>query len=120
MYHIKPIIDVCGSRWSHLCLKTIMQKQNSLLLNWDEDFFMNPPYSKIDQFIKKAYIQHKKNNVSGLILIFAKTDTKFWHQYIEGKAEVHFIKGRIKFWRNGFPTKNSAPYPSVWVIYRKK
>ena len=48
-----------------------------------------------------------------------KTDTLWWHSYVEGIAEVHFQKGRIKFLdENGDLTKQSAPYPSVWIIYR--
>ena len=68
--------------------------------------------------MKKAYYDSKTFGVEGICLIFAKTDTKFWHSFIEGKAEVHFIKGRIKFLKHGFKTKNSAPYPSCFVIYR--
>ena len=68
--------------------------------------------------MKKAYYQNIKHGVEGMILIYAKTDTKFWHSFIEGKAEVHFIKGRIKFLKNGIKTKNSAPYGSCIVIYR--
>jgi len=83
--------------------------------------------------------------VNGLILTYSKTDTKWWHEYIEGKAEVHNIKGRIKFLdENGKIKKyckncktsfsgidicprcdgelreNCAPYPSCFIIYRKK
>ena len=81
---------------------------------------MNPPYSNVAVFMRKAYYQHLKKNLDGLILCYAKTDTKWWHSFVEGKAEIHFIKGRIKFYKNGKITQNSAPYPSVWIIYRVK
>ena len=56
-----------------------------------------------------------------MILCYAKTDTKWWHEYVEGKAEYHFQKGRIKFLDGqGNLTKNSSPYPSVWIIIRGK
>ena len=117
-FNIFPEIDVCDCPFFHLCSKFITEKEDSLLFEWKEDFFMNPPYSKVDKFMKKAYYQHKKHNVNGLILVFAKTDTKWWHSFVEKKAEVHFIKGRIKFLKDGFKTKNSAPYPSAVIIYR--
>jgi len=117
-YNIFPTLDVCATRKNSKCLHFITEKEDSLLFEWKETFFMNPPYSKISEFMKKAYYQHIKHGVEGMILIFAKTDTKFWHSFIEGKAEVHFIKGRIKFLKNGIKTKNSAPYPSCIVIYR--
>ena len=38
---------------------------------------------------------------------------------IQLKAEIHHIKGRLKFLMDGVKSKNSAPYPSCWIIYRK-
>lgn len=49
------------------------------------------------------------------MLIPARTDTKAFHQYIYGKAEIRFVKGRIKFG----DSKNSAPFPSMIVIFRE-
>jgi len=117
-YNIYPTLDVCATKENTKCKNFITEQEDSLLFEWTQTFFMNPPYSKIDKFMKKAYYQHLKHGVEGLILIFAKTDTKFWHSYVENKAEIHFIKGRIKFYKNGYPTKNSAPYPSCFLIYR--
>ena len=117
-FNIFPTLDVCATRINSKCLHFITKKEDSLLFEWKETFFMNPPYSRVFDFMKKAYYQHIKHGVEGMILIYAKTDTKFWHSFIEGKAEVHFIKGRIKFLKNGIKTKNSAPYGSCIVIYR--
>lgn len=47
------------------------------------------------------------------MLIPARTDTRYFHEYIYGKAEIRFIKGRLKFGGN----KNSAPFPSMVVIF---
>ena len=38
------------------------------------DFFCNPPYSQLKTWIRKCYMEHVKHNVSGLMLVFAKTD----------------------------------------------
>ena len=51
-----------------------------------------------------------------VMLIPARTDTKAFHQWIYGKAEIRFIKGRLKFGNSN----NSAPFPSMVVIFRKK
>jgi len=48
------------------------------------------------------------------MLIPSRTDTKYFHNYIYGRAEIRFVKGRLKF-GNG---KNSAPFPSMLVIWR--
>ena len=48
------------------------------------------------------------------MLLPARTDTRWFHDFIYEKAEIRFIKGRLKF---GSST-NSAPFPSMIVIYR--
>ncbi|MCI9597895.1 MAG: hypothetical protein HFE75_11500 [Firmicutes bacterium] len=47
-------------------------------------------------------------------LLPARTDARWFHGWIYGKAEIRFIKGRLKFGDG----KNSAPFPSMVVIYR--
>lgn len=74
----------------------------------------------VAEWIKKAYSEHLNNGVTGTILTFAKTDTKWWHKYVEGIAEVHFIKGRIRFLDGGKISGYPAPYGSCWIIYRAK
>lgn len=63
------------------------------------------------------------------MLIPARTDTSYFHDYIfHGKAdEVRFIRGRLTFTdEDGNPTKDakgrpcSAPFPSAVVIWRSK
>ena len=50
------------------------------------------------------------------MLLPARTDTKAFHEYIYGKAEIRFIRGRLKFGGS----KNSAPFPSMVVVYKGK
>ena len=49
------------------------------------------------------------------MLIPARTDTSYFHDYIYHKAEIRFIRGRLKF----NDRKQSAPFPSMIVIYGK-
>lgn len=49
-----------------------------------------------------------------VMLIPARTDTKWFHQYIYGKAkEIRFVKGRLKFGGS----KDAAPFPSMVVVF---
>ena len=50
------------------------------------------------------------------MLIPARTDTIYFHKYIYHKAEIRFLKGRLKF--GG--CKNSAPFPSMIVVFRNE
>lgn len=76
--------------------------------------------------MEKAYAEHKKWNVNGLILVYSKTDTKWFNRYVydQSKAkwlgEFYPIPGRIKFWKNGKKTEFPAPYPSCLIVYRSK
>ena len=61
---------------------------------------------------KKAY----DSKATVVMLLPVRTDTKWFHNYIYGKAEIRFIKGRLKFG----DAKNSAPFPSMIVIFNKE
>jgi site-specific DNA-methyltransferase (adenine-specific) len=77
-------------------------------------FYLNPPYSQVEAFVKKASCEADKGAII-VCLLPARTDTKWWHEYVLKASEIRFIKGRIKF--RG--AENSAPFPSVIVIFRK-
>ena len=47
------------------------------------------------------------------MLIPARTDTKAFHDYIYGKAEIRFLKGRLRYGR----AKWNAPFPSMVVVF---
>ena len=120
-FDILPFLDVCATFDNTKFRHYFTKKENALTKNWAMDFFMNPPYSEIAKWMKKAYESHIKYNVSALILTYAKTDTKWWHSFVESKAETYFIKRRVRFLdENGIQTNIDAPYPSVWIIYRRK
>ena len=76
---------------------------------------MNPPYGReIGKWVKKAYEESRKG-CTVVCLLPSRTDTRRFHDYIYGKAEIRFIKGRLKF--GG--CKNSAPFPSMIVVFRE-
>lgn len=88
---------------------------DGLLIDWKRVNFVNPPYSRAlkEAFIKKAYEESLKGNTS-VLLLPVSTSTKVFHTYIYNKAEIKFIKGRLKF--NGL--KTSGQFDSMLVIFR--
>lgn len=86
---------------------------DGLSIEWGKSNFVNPPYSKISDWCKKAYEEYKKGKTV-VLLIPSRTDTKYWHEYIMKATEIRFIKGRLKFGNS----KNSAPFPSCVVVYK--
>ena len=78
--------------------------------------FCNPPYGReISKWVEKAYLENKNNNTFVVMLLPARTDTKWFHDYIYNKHEIIFIKGRLKF-NDG---KQPAPFPSMLVIMKE-
>lgn len=75
--------------------------------------FCNPPYSQIAKWVEKCYEEGHKENTLVALLIPSRTDTRYFHDYIYNRAEIRFIKGRLKFGDG----KNSAPFPSMLVIF---
>jgi len=119
-YDIHPEVDICGTKKNHVLKNYVTKEVSCFSGSIYCDFFMNPPYSEIAEFMKFAREQHEKYNVNVLILAYAKVDTHWWHDYVEGRSEIHNIKGRIRFnCKHGYPKDNVAPYPRCWIIWRK-
>ena len=76
--------------------------------------FCNPPYSVISEWVEKAYRESRKDNTVVVLLIPSRTDTRYFHNFIYQRAEIRFLKGRLKF---GEAT-SGAPFPSMVVIFR--
>lgn len=78
--------------------------------------FCNPPYGrKIAAWVKKCHDEALKGTLI-VMLIPARTDTSYFHDYIYHKAELRFVRGRLKFG----DAKQGAPFPSMVVIYNQK
>lgn len=75
----------------------------------------NPPYgSKAEPFVDKL----SRHTGMGLLLVFARTDTKWFQNHILNKARfVFFIKGRLKFHREDGSVSSTANAPSCLVAW---
>lgn len=90
---------------------------DALTLDWGTSTFCNPPYSRVAEFVKKASEESKKGK-KVVMLINAAVDTQWFHTYIYNKAEIRFVRGRIKFINPANPDKRvPAPRPSMIVIF---
>ena len=108
-------LDVCATANNHKCERYYTQEQDGLKQAWGGyRVYCNPPYSNIASWVKKAYYESFKPNTLIVMLIPARTDTRYFQEYIYHRTEIRFIKGRLKFG----DAKNSAPFPSMIVIFR--
>jgi phage N-6-adenine-methyltransferase len=88
---------------------------DGLMIDWGTSTFCNPPYSQTAKWIKKASEEAKKGKTV-VMLINAITDTVAFHEYIYGKAEIWFLKGRIKFINPAEPQKRTPNVKASMVV----
>nr|DAJ94256.1 MAG TPA: DNA N-6-adenine-methyltransferase [Caudoviricetes sp.] len=108
-------IDVCATKENAKCKKYYTREQDGLLQEWQGTCWCNPPYGReIIKWVRKASIS-AKNGATVVMLVPARTDTKWFHEYIykKEKVKIKFIKGRLKFGNE----KNPAPFPSMLVLF---
>jgi len=111
-------LDFCASKKNTKCKRFYSEKEDALKQNpKGEVIFCNPPYGKkIKDFVKKCYDLSRENTV--VLLIPARTDTSYFQDYMYRKAELRFIRGRLKFIGNQ-KASGSAPFPSMICIFNK-
>ena len=108
-------LDVCATHENTKVPDNFFTKlEDGLNQDWGGNIcWMNPPYGRgIDKWIRKAFSASLKPNTKVVCLLPSRTDTKWFHSYC-AKGEIWFLKGRLKF--GG--AKNSAPFPSMIVIF---
>ena len=93
--------------------------EDGLKLAWPTDrvCFVNPPYSQIAVWTDKCSTEWRRG-CSIVLLIPARTDTRYFHRNINGNAEVRFIKGRLKFVHPDGGKPKGAPFPSILCVFR--
>jgi site-specific DNA-methyltransferase (adenine-specific) len=109
-------LDPCATSDNAKCKKYYTINENGLEQDWQgETVFCNPPYGRaIKDWVRKCYEESKKPDTKVVMLIPARTDTVYFHEYIYNKVdEVRFVKGRLKFG----DAINSAPFPSMVVVF---
>lgn len=119
-------LDAAATKENAKCEKFFTKEDDALSKDWAKEgknIWVNPPYGReIGKFVEKAYQEGRK--VSVVMLIPARTDTKWWHKYCS-MGEVHFIRGRLKFVNRTLPSyredgnfkTSSAAFPSAVVAF---
>lgn len=134
-------LDVCATAENKKCDRYFNKEEDGLSRGWGTDVcWMNPPYGEpelpckakctkkkcekrkhhiavyvpgIRDWVKKAFTA-ASFGATVVCLLPARTDTKWWHDYVLDHGEIRFIRGRLKFGQ----AKNSAPFPSAIVVFR--
>lgn len=109
-------IDVCALPENAKCEKYYTPEMDGLSQPWEGVVWCNPPYGrKIGDWVRRGLLASAARNTV-VMLLPARTDTKWFHDYIykRNRVEIRFLKGRLKFGGS----KNSAPFPSMIVVFK--
>lgn len=107
-------LDACATHDNAKCERFYTPEQDGLSCLWDGVVWCNPPYGRtVGKWGKKAY-DAARGGATVVMLLPARTDTKWFHDYIYCKSEIHFVRGRLRFGAS----KNAAPFPSMVVVFR--
>jgi site-specific DNA-methyltransferase (adenine-specific) len=136
------VLDPAATDANTMCSVYYTKDTNGLLADWDKVTFVNPPYGRGDSltWVKKAYEEFQKHGQTIVMLLPARTCTKWFHEYCTKAHTNVFIKGRLKF-KNIFIEKEyeekmnqgkitaeeyakvypaPAPFPSLITIFTKE
>lgn len=89
--------------------------EDGLAVHWTPyRCWMNPPYSAVAEWVKKAAEEARKG-ATVVALLPARTGTRWFHDYIYKNRNVsyEFLRGRLKF--SG--ATNSAPFDSMIAVF---
>ena len=87
-------LDPCATDQNAKCDRYYTKEKTGLRCWKYNVVFMNPPYGReIGKWIEHAYWQAQAGYATTVALIPARTDTKYWHDFVMKSKEIRFIKG---------------------------
>lgn len=113
-------LDAAATDKSAKCRSYYTPETDGLNNPWNQTrgaVFCNPPYGReLGKWVRKAY-EESKSGTTIVLLIPSRTDTSYFHDYIYGKAEIRFLRGRLRFADETGKPYDPAPFPSMIVVY---
>ena len=89
------------------------EADDGLVREWQGLVFVNPPYSRALPYWVAKCAQEANGGTVVIGLVPSRTDTRWWHDNVAGRADIIMLRGRLKF--SG--RKMSAPFPSALVVW---
>lgn len=99
------------------------ESEDGLVRGWRdyESVFVNFPYSKSKDWLKKCSEEYSLFKTEIIVLCFVRSDTQAWQKYVKKYATgINLINKRISFLNsNGVPQTNGNA-PSCLIAYGEK
>lgn len=109
-------LDPCATAENATCPLYFTRADDGLKQDWGTHrVFCNPPYGRaIGAWTRKCF-EASQQGALVVLLVPARTDTRWYHESVAGKAAVRFLRGRLRFGN----AEASAPFPSMLAVYSR-
>lgn len=102
-------IDLCATADNTKCERYFSPEDDALAQEWTGVCWCNPPYGRqVGKWVQKA----AQSKAKVVMLLFARTDTQWFHKWVLPFATIEFLPGRLHFGGAG-----RAPAPSMIVVF---
>lgn len=112
-------LDAAATWENAKCDRFFTKEHDALQYPWEGRVYVNPPYGReLEKWVFKAAAEVGFVGSADCVvmLIPARTDTRWWHQIVMPFAyRVMFCKGRIRFEQEG--KDNAATFANVIVVF---
>ena len=113
---LEPLIEEFGEMFDPCPTQPLWDGLN---IDWptNQVCFVNPPYSRLSDWCEKCAEQWRLG-CTVILIMPPRSCTSYFHDHIVGKAEIRFIRGRVKFIHPDGGKPKGAPFPSILCIFR--
>lgn len=110
--------DLAANKSNTKCSEFFSKEDDALTKSWRGRCWLNPPYggkmdNALSEWIKKSFNESLHEDCMVVMLVPARTNTNWWHDYCMKANEILFIRGRPKF----VGAKYGLPQPLAVVIF---
>lgn len=112
-------IDAAAEPHNAKCDRFYTKEDNGLKQRYGtETVWCNPPYSRgqIVRWARKAY-KSSRNGALWVLLVPASVDTGWCHDWVFGKAEVRFPRGRVRFLKPSGKRGKTPNFASMICVF---
>lgn len=122
-------LDVAACEESHHAPRFYSKADNGLLQPWVGRVWCNPPYSDIEPWVEKAWIEFGDERATAIAMLIPATRTEqtWWQRKVEpfrdrgASLRSHFLPGRTSFARpgSGGVGQSGSPFGCVLLVWRR-
>ena len=88
---------------------------DGLNVEWVGNVFVNPPYSNVTPWIKRAIDHHNKTGHTVVMLLKHDSSTKWFRLIHENGGHILMVAGRLKHQRKG-----CSSFPSILCVFQDR